>query len=280
MHVCELGEMPKQLITGLDSNEVSKYVLLCGEPERVHKIASTLKNSREIRRVREYAISEGILDGKKVTVASTGIGGPSTAILIEELANLGAHTIIRIGTSGGIADDSEKGDFVICTAAIRAEGTTKSYVWPEYPATANHQVILALIKSAKARRAKFSVGITYSVDGFYSENKILGKKGELISMSNGGYFLKENESKLRDVKMAGAKNIEMENATIFTLGNLFRLRTGAICIVSDVVPWHPTDRTIDFEQNMTKCIQIGVDALRTLIKWDKQQGKARYWAPK
>ena len=271
--------MPKQLITGLDSGDVAKYVILCGEPERVPKIAAMLRNGKQKKCIREFLIYEGILDGKKVTVASTGIGGPSTAVLIEELANLGAKTFLRIGTSGGIADGLEKGDFVICTGAIRADGTSKSYVWPEFPASAHHEVILALIKAAKAKRAKVSVGTTFSVDGFYSENKIKGSDGGLISMSHNGYFLNEKQSRLKDVKAMGAKNIEMENATIFTLGNLFGLRTGAICIVSDVVPWHPTDRIIDFEKNMTKCIQIGIDAMSILIKWDKQKGASNYWTP-
>jgi len=268
--------MPRQLITELDSGDVAEYVLLCGEPERVPKIASALKNVKEIKRIREYAIFEGTLQGKRVTVASTGIGGSSTAILIEEMANLGANTFIRIGTSGGIADGLEKGDFVISTAAIRADGTSRSYVWPEYPASANHEIILALIKSAKELRAKCSVGITFTVDGFYSENKIRGKNNSLISMSHNGFSLCENESRLHDVKMMGAKNIDMENATIFTLGNLFGLRTGAICIISDVVPWHPTDKKINFEQNMTKCIQIAIGALRILMRSDKGKGKSRH----
>jgi uridine phosphorylase len=271
--------MPKQMITGLDKGDVGRYVLLCGEPERVSKIASVLKGSKEVRRVREYLVFEGTLGGKRVTVASTGIGGPSTAILIEELANLGADTFIRIGTSGGIADGLGKGDLVISTGAIRADGTSRSYAWPGFPAAAHYEAVLALIKAAKARRVKFTAGITFSVDGFYSENKVLGKNGKNISMSHGGLQLEGRENRLADAKAMGAKNIEMENATIFTLGNLFGLRTGAICIVSDVVPWHPTDRVIDFEKNMSQCIRIGVDALGNLIAWDKKRGSSGYWSP-
>lgn len=272
--------MPKQIISTLDSGEVAKYVLISGEPERVPKIAALLKDSRQVLCIREYNIFEGTLEGKRVTVASTGIGGPSTAILIEELANLGADTFIRIGTSGGIADGLRKGDFVISTAAIRADGTSRSYVWPEYPASANHEVTLALIRAAMRSKARFTVGVTFSVDGFYSENKVLGENDSMISMSHGGYMLKEREYRLRDVKMMGAKNIEMENATLFTLGNLFGLRTGAICIVSDVVPWHPTEKIVDFEKNVSKCIQVGIEGLRTLIRWDKQKGRALYWVPR
>jgi uridine phosphorylase len=101
--------MSKQLITGLGPGDVEKYVFLCGEPERVPRIAAGLAGSEEVKRVREYTVHRGMLGGTPVTVASTGIGGPSTAILLEELSNLGAHTFIRIGTSGGIADGLEKG---------------------------------------------------------------------------------------------------------------------------------------------------------------------------
>src|SRR4030042_1371950 len=129
--------MTKQLITGLEDGEAAEYVFLCGEPERVPRIASILRNSKKVRQAREYTVYEGMLDGTRVTVASTGIGGPSAAILVEELTNLGAHTFIRIGTSGGIADGLEKGDFVISTGAIRADGTSRSYPWREFTPTPN-----------------------------------------------------------------------------------------------------------------------------------------------
>jgi uridine phosphorylase len=211
-------------------------------------------------------------------VASTGIGGPSTAVLIEELSNLGARTFIRIGTCGGIADGLEKGDFVIATGAVRLDGTSRSYAWREYPAVASHEVVLALTDSATRHKARFDVGICLSVDGFYSENKVL-KDGKVAPMSQNGYMPSFMVDRLADAKMMNVKNIEMENGTIFTLSNLFGLRAGAICTVSDVVPWHPTEKVIDFEQNMADCIRTGVDGMRTLISWDTQKKGARYWTP-
>lgn len=271
--------MSKQIITGLDKGDVAEYVLLSGEPERVPKIASITDKPRKVKNVREYVIHEGGIGGERVTIASTGIGGPSTAILIEELANLGAKTFIRIGSSGGIADDLQKGDFVISNGAIRADGTSKSYAWPEYPALAHHEVVMALISAAKKKGVRYSVGVTFSVDGFYSENKILGDNDELVSMSHGKYSLRMGSSRLDDVKAMGAKNIEMENATLFTLSSLFGLRAGAICIVSDVVPWHPTEKIIDFEKNIGECISVAVEALSTLMKWDSEKGESQFWAP-
>lgn len=261
--------MAKQLITGLDDGEVSEYVLLCGEPERVPKISSALKDPRKVRQVREYTVHEGTIDGTRVTIASTGIGGPSAAVLVEELANLGARTFIRIGTSGGIADGLGKGDFVIATGAIRADGTSRSYTWPEFPALAHHEVTMALVDSATRAGHRFDVGVCFSVDGFYSENKVL-RDGKIAPMSQSGYMPSFMTERLADVKAMGAKNIEMENGTIFTLSTLMGLRAGAICTVSDVVPWHPTETILDFEQNMQDCIRVGVDGMRTLISWDRK----------
>ena len=270
--------MAKQLITGLEPGQVADYALLCGEPERVPKISSLIDSGKEVRKVREFTVHSGELDGTPVIVASTGIGGPSTAILLEELSNLGTHTFIRIGSSGGIADGLKKGDFVIATGAIRADGTSRSYAWPEFPAIADYEVVSALVDSATRAGADFQVGLGLSVDGFYSENKVL-VDGNISPMSQSGYMPSFMVSRLADAKMMQAKNIEMENGTIFTVCSLLGLRSGAICTVSDVVPWHPTENVLDFEQNMMDCIGVGVEAMRTLISWDKKTGKGVPWCP-
>jgi uridine phosphorylase len=270
--------LSKQLITGLERGQVSEYVILCGEPERVHKISSFLEDPEEVGKVREFTIHKGLIGDTSVTIASTGIGGPSTAILVEELANLGAKTFMRIGTSGGIADGLEKGDFVIASGAVRLDGTSKSYAWTEYPALASYDVMAALVDSATRARGRFDVGVCLSVDGFYSENKVL-TDGRISPMSQSGYMPSFMADRLGDAKMMKVKNIEMENGTIFTLCSLLGLRAGAICTISDVVPWHPTEKAIDFEQNMSDCIRVGVDAMRTLIKWDAAKGTAVHWCP-
>lgn len=270
--------MDEQFITGLGRGEVAGYVFLCGEPERVPKIAGALSKGKKVAQRREYTVYSAELEGTPVTVASTGIGGPSTAILLEELANLGAHTFIRIGTSGGIADGLAKGDFVIASGAVRADGTSRSYTWPEYPAAASHEIVTALVDAATRAKARFDVGVCFSVDGFYSENKVL-KDGKIAPMSQSGYMPSFMQDRLSDVKKMGVKNIDMENGTIFTVCSLFGLRSGAICTVSDVVPWHPTETTIDSEQNMTDCIKVAVEGMRTLISWDKKKKGARFWAP-
>ncbi len=269
--------MSGQLITGLEPGEIAKYVFLCGEPERVPRIAAAMADAKKVRQAREYTVYSASLDGTPVTVASTGIGAPSAAILIEEASNLGAHTFLRIGTSGGIADGLEKGDFVIATGAVRADGTTASYAWKEYPAVANHEMVMALVSAASKGRARFDVGVCLSVDGFYSENKVV-KDGLVAPMSHNGYMPSFMVDRLADAKRMRVKNIEMENGTLFTLCGLFGLRAGAICTVSDVVPWHPTEKVIDAEQNMMDCIGVGVDAMRTIISWDKSR-KGPFWTP-
>ena len=177
----------------------------------------------------------------------------------------------------GIADGLEKGDFVIASGAVRADGTTKSYTWPEFPALASHEVVLALVDSAVRFGHKFDVGVCFSVDGFYSENKVLNN-GKVAPMSQSNYMPSFMVDRLADVKAMGVKNIEMENGTVFTLTTLMGLRAGAICTVSDVVPWHPTEKIVDFEGNMLDCIDVAVEAMRTLMSWDKGK-KGKFFAP-
>ena len=137
---------------------------------------------------------------------------------------------------------------------------------------------MALVDAARRSKARFDAGICLSVDGFYSENKVL-KDGKVASMSHTGYMPSFMASRLADAKMAGVKNMEMENAPIFTLTSLFGLRAGAICSVSDVVPWHPTEKVIDFEKNMADCMKVGIEGLKTLIAWDGQRKGSKFWSP-
>ena len=257
--------MSKQILSQLDDGEVRPYVFLCGDPRRVPTIAEAVGAPREVRVEREYTVWEASLDGRKVTVASTGMGGPSTAILIEEMARLGAHTFIRIGTSGGLKPEAKKGELVIATGAIRADGTSRSYVWPEYPAVATWRAVAALVEAAEAEGHPYHVGLAYSVDGFYSENKILAEDRSLTPMAFGGFQLEATREKVRDAVRAGAVNIEMESATLFTLAGLFNLTAGMVCIVSDVVPWHPTEDLYDPEEGMHRAINVAVSAMRKLM---------------
>ena len=170
----------QQPITGCGTGDVADYAFVCGDPARVPKISAQWEDCREVCRTREYVIVTGTYKGLQMTAASTGIGAPSTAVIIEELAKLGTHTFIRIGNSGAIAESVELGDYVITTGSIRDEGTTKSYVRPDYPAAANYEVVTALVDAAKSAEAKFHTGVTWSIDAFYARNKVL-MGGEMAS---------------------------------------------------------------------------------------------------
>ncbi|MBX8633520.1 MAG: nucleoside phosphorylase [Candidatus Thermoplasmatota archaeon] len=261
--------MARQIITGITEKEGARYALICGDPERVPKIASKLSSAKNIMRVREYNIMAGTLEGEKAVVASTGIGGPSTAILMEELANTGTDTFIRVGTSGGIANGLTKGDLVITTGAYRKDGTSRSYVPDTFPALAHTDIISALTAAAKKLGLRYQSGLTLSVDGFYSENKIIDK-GIIKSMSHLGFALSGTENSLGDAKKLGVKNIEMEMGTVLTLTTLWGIRGGGVCLVSDVAPWHYTEDVIDPETGMENCIAVGIEATRNIIRSDRK----------
>ena len=130
--------------------DIGTYTFLCGDPGRVAAIANLLDEPREVSAARGYVIHSGKLAGKRVSVVGSGIGGPSTAIALEELIALGARTFLRVGTCGSLQNDVELGHTVISTAAVRDEGTTRQYVPVEYPAAASWDVIQALVRSCES----------------------------------------------------------------------------------------------------------------------------------
>ncbi|MFT5124171.1 MAG: uridine phosphorylase [Verrucomicrobiales bacterium] len=254
----------QQLITACGVGDVAPHVFLCGDPDRVPKIAASWTDVREVCRTREYVIQTGMRDGVALTAASTGVGGPSTAVIVEELVNLGAHTLIRVGNSGGLGADVNRGDYVITTASVRDDGTSKSYVCPEYPAAAHYAVTGALVDAAKDSSTKVHVGITWSLDAFYARNKVLGPDG-LLPMSHGGYQQSWMNGKVTDMQAAKVLNVEMESSTILTLANLFGVRAGCICTVSDKTPWPgPGEEIIDLDQNIAGAIEIANRAMVAL----------------
>lgn len=258
-----------QPITRCGDGDIAPYTFLCGDPERVPRISATWDESHEVCRTREYVIHTGMKDCVPLTAASTGIGGPSTAVVFEELAKLGARTFIRVGNSGALADGIALGDYVITTASIRDEGTSRSYVGPEYPAAAHHDIVRALADAAVALGHRHHAGITWSVDAFYARNKVLLDGGRLGSMSFEGYGQSWMNDLVRDRKAARVLNIEMESAVILTLAGLFGLRAGCICTVSDRTPWPgPGQDSISLDKNMEGMIAVAVAAMLSLAAGD------------
>ncbi len=204
----------------IKKGDVGRFVILCGDPGRCEKIARYFDDPVFVGSNREYTIWSGTLGGVKVSTCSTGIGGPSAAIALEELIHCGADTFIRVGTSGGMAVEVKGGDLVIGTAAIRMEGTSKEYAPIEYPAVADHEVVQALIEAAKEVPQTAHVGVLQCKDSFYGQH-------DPDSMPV-GYELKDKwDAWVR----CGAMASEMESAALFIVGSVRRVRVGSIMTV-------------------------------------------------
>jgi uridine phosphorylase len=271
----------KQYHIGVAPGDVARYVLLPGDPGRVEFIASFWDKAEKMGQNREYVVYTGKVGGVPISCCSTGIGGPAVAIAVEELSRCGADTLIRVGTAGGLQPWVKVGDVAISDAAVRLEGTSRTYVRYEYPAVASYDVVLALIESAVRSHYPYVVGITRSGDAFYSQRP--------ISNSFKGYWQSEMENVLPDLVRANVVSGEMEASVVFTLARLFGLRASAVCAVLDnvlevVKKGKEFDPTKDFEHKpeyIERAAQTANGAVKILAKWDKDReaAKAKYWHP-
>ncbi len=206
----------------LATGDVADAVLLPGNPERVDKVTALWDDHEEVAYHREYRTATGTYEGAPISVTSTGIGSPSAAIAVEELARVEADTFIRVGSCGAIQPGMDVGDLVITTGAVRQEGTSDEYVREDYPATADGEVVSALVAAAERLGYDYHVGTTMSADSFYAGQ---GRPGFEGFEAAGSDTLVEE---LRDVNV---KNVEMEAAAILTIANVYGLRAGAVCSV-------------------------------------------------
>ncbi|MBQ7447119.1 MAG: uridine phosphorylase [Eubacterium sp.] len=197
--------------------DVGKYVILPGDPKRCEKIAAYFDDAKLIADSREYVTYTGTLDGVKVSVTSTGIGGPSAAIAMEELVRAGADTFIRVGTCGGMDLSVKSGDLVIATGAIRAEGTSREYAPIEFPAVADFTIVQALTASAEESGFPHHLGIVQCKDSFYGQHE--PEKMPVASM------LME---KWEAWKRLGCLASEMESAALFTVASYLHVRCGSV----------------------------------------------------
>ena len=202
--------------------DVADTVLLPGDPDRVDVVTDRWDEAETVATHREYRTATGAYDGEPVSVTSTGIGSPSAAIAVEELARVGAETFLRVGSCGAIHPEISVGDLVITTGAVRGEGTSEEYVRPDYPAVADHAVVSALVAAAERLGYDYHCGITLSTDSFYAGQARPGFEG---------FEAPGADSLLDDLRTANVKNIEMEASAVLTLANLYGLRAGAVCTV-------------------------------------------------
>lgn len=242
---------------GLSKEDIkgAKYAILPGDPGRVPKIAACLTNAQKICVNREYTSYLGELEGENILVMSTGMGGPSTAIAVEELAEIGITHLIRVGTSGGMQLNISAGDIVIAQAAIRQEGTSKEYVPIEYPAVADLELTYALKKAADELGYTNHTGVVHCKDSFYGQHN-----PERMPVSY------ELENKWQAWIKAGALCSEMETASLYTVSSTLRLKAAAVLLVV----WNQEKekkglpQETDFDVN--KEIFVAIKALSNIIK--------------
>ena len=254
-----MAEAERKYHVGLAPGEVGGYVLIPGDPGRTALIAGHLDGAREVAFNREYRTFTGSVSGVPVSTVSSGIGGPSAAIAVEELGELGAHTFLRVGTCGAAQPGIKVGELVIATGAVRSEGTPNGYIPLEYPAVASLHVVNALIEAAEAAGARYHVGVTRSVDALYSD---------LMPDRMPRPHLRDE---LEMWAKAGILSNDMEASTLFVVARLRQMRAGCINLCVDELgagEIHHLDPSY-----MDRMLSVAVDAIRRLIKHDAVAAK-------
>ncbi len=249
----------KQYHTGVGPGDVGEYVILPGDPKRCSKIAAHFDNPVLVADSREYVTYTGTIDGVKVSVTSTGIGGPSAAIAIDELTKCGAHTFIRVGTCGGMQEEVMGGDIMIANGAVRMEGTSREFAPIEYPAVPDVSVMNALIDAAKKQNIRHHVGVVQCKDSFFGQHE-----PQIMPVSY------ELEQKWEAWKRMGCLASEMESAALFIAGSFLRVRVGSCFLV--VANQERAKLGLDNPQahDTELAIRTAIEAIRILIH---QNGK-------
>lgn len=261
--------MTRQYHIQLEAGECAPYVLLPGDPGRVHQVASVWDESRKVAENREYVTYTGIYKGAPVTCTSTGIGGPSTAIAVEELARVGARTFIRIGTCGTFKDEVKNGDMVIFDSAARFDGASQTYAPLEYPAVAHYKIVQACIQAAENLDIPYHVGMTRTHDGLYARQPKPG--GSFVDYWQSGWA-----NHYEDLKRLNITASEMESAVILVQAKLWGLRAGgmAVSVINVIKPSESDesyDPSKDFDQSSENILQLarmGSETVRILFEQD------------
>lgn len=251
----------KQHHLDIKKGDVGKYVIVPGDPKRSAKIAKYLDEAVLVADKREYVTYTGKLLGEKVSVTSTGIGGPSASIAIEELYKAGADTFLRIGTSGGVDVDVKAGDVVIATGAVRKEGTTKEYIALEYPAVPDFEFTQKLVEATQEVEHPYHLGIVESKDSYYGQH-------DPDSMPNSS----ELKNKWNMWRKGNVKASEMESASLFVVSSIRKCRAASIFLVASNQEREnqglPNEKTFDTET----AIKIGIEAIKKQIEDDRANG--------
>ena len=249
----------KQYHIALDETQSAKYCILPGDPGRCEKIAKYFSSPQFVASNREFTTWAGTLNGERVLATSTGIGGPSAAIAMEELCAIGVSTFIRVGTCGGINMNVKASDVVIPTSAIRHEGTSREYAPIEYPASADFEVVRALVDSAKELGEHWHTGVVQCKDSFYGQHspERMPVHDELLT-------------KWDAWKRLGVLASEMESAALFVVAASLGVKCGSVLNVI----WNQERKLAGFDEpddfDTDRGIRVAVRALSKLIEYDKK----------
>ena len=253
-----MQQLEKQFHIHCTAGDVGRYCILPGDPGRCASIAEHFDGPRLISQNREYTVYTGSLLGEPVTVCSTGIGGPSAAIAMEELTAIGADTFIRVGTCGGIDLDVQSGDIVVATGAIRFEGTSREYAPIEFPAVSDFTVAAALLDAARALGKTCHAGVVQSKDSFYGQHSP-GRMPVSCELLN----------KWEAWKRLGVKASEMESAALYVGAAALHVRCGSCFHVI----WNQEREAAGLDQRMSEdtsaAVTVGVEAMKLLIERDR-----------
>lgn len=247
----------KQYHIGVGNGDVGRYVFLPGDPKRCAKIAAYFDDAELVGDSREFVTYTGYIDGVKVSVTSTGIGGPSASIAMEELTACGADTFIRVGTCGGVDLNVKSGDMVIATGAIRMEGTTMEYAPIEYPAVADLDITNALVQACRNLGYPYHTGVVQCKDAFYGQHRP-------ETLPNGQELIRKWDAWVK----LGCKASEMESAALFIVASYLRVRCGTVLLAvanqERAKEGLPNPQVHDPDH----AIRAAIEAVRILIKED------------
>ncbi len=255
-----MGDDGRQYHIKLKAGDVGRYVILPGDPGRCELIAQSLDNPELVMVNREFTTYTGTLEGEMVSVTSTGIGGPSTAIAMEELVRCEADTFFRVGTCGGMDITVKGGDIVIASGAVRMEGTTKEYAPIEYPAVPDYECLRALVEAAESLGYPYHVGVVECKDSFYGQHE--------PSRMPVGYEL---ENKWNAWMQLGAKASEMESAAMFILGSALGVRTGTVLLAVANQERKKAGLSNPKIYYTGQAVETCVEAIRRLIRAEKDE---------
>ena len=248
------GEAGLQYHLQIRPGDVGRYVILPGDPKRCEKIAKHFEDAKLVADSREFVTYTGYLEGEKVSVTSTGIGGPSASIAMEELVQCGADTFVRVGTCGGIDLDVRGGDIVIATGAVRMEGTSREYAPIEFPAVADYHIVQKLEAAAKANGYPCHIGVVQCKDSFYGQHE-----PEKMPVSY------ELTQKWEAWKRLGCLASEMESAALFVVASYLHVRIGSVFLVVANQEREKLHLENPVAHDAQAAIKSAVDAIRLMI---------------